>query len=269
MTADERFALISLKVERANKHIRDLNGAIVAFMATNPYNISTKRDPDTRRPIYFVAEVKPVPPEIIVILADAIQNLRATLDHLAYQLFLVGSAGGAGTGKRVYFLITRDIAEYRKNSAGRVKGLRQDAIEEIDALEPYGGGKGNDFWVLHGLNNVDKHRALVAAGSSFGSVDLLPVMMENMSPEMKVAFAGAVPKLSMFVKPADNLCPLKVGDELLIGAPDGAFNPDVQFRFDVALYEPGIVKPEPMLEIVQRLADMVNRTVTAFKPYLA
>jgi hypothetical protein len=70
----------------------------------------------------------------------------------------------------------------------------------------------------------------------------------------------------MFMRPADNLCPLKIGDKLLIRTPDGAFNTDVQFRFDVALYEPDVVKPEPMLEIVQRLADLVKNTVISFKP---
>ena len=226
MTGDERFALIWHKVERAKKHIRDLNDAIAVFMAAKPYKVEAKRDPETRTPIYYVAEVQPVPQEISIVFGDAIQNLRAALDHLAYQLFLVGTAGSAGVGKHVYFPIARDAGQYKKDSAGRVVGMRQDAIDEIDALEPYDGGKGKDFWLLHCLNNTDKHRALVAAGSNFSAVDLLPVMMEHMPATMNDAFAGTASKLSMFMKPADNLCPLKVGDELLIGAPDGALNAD-------------------------------------------
>jgi hypothetical protein len=46
MTADERFALIWHKIERANKHIRDLDAAIAAFLATAPYKVAAKRDPE-------------------------------------------------------------------------------------------------------------------------------------------------------------------------------------------------------------------------------
>jgi hypothetical protein len=93
--------------------------------------------------------------------------------------------------------------------------------------------------------------------------------MDHMSAAMKAEFASAAPGLSLFIRPADNLCPLKVCDELFIGAPDDEINPDVKFNFDVALYEPEIIKPGPMLETVQHLADLVGNTVTTFKPLLA
>lgn len=124
----------------------------------------------------------------------------------------------------------------------KVEKMRREVINALAALEPYKDGKGNDFWI--------KHRTLVAAGSSFRSVDVLPVMKELMPATMKDAFVAS--GHSLFLQPADNLCPLKVGDELFIGAPDGALNPDVQFRFDVALHEP----------------DIVSQTVADFKPHL-
>ena len=36
MTSDERFALVWQKVERANKHIADLETATIAFCKTGP-----------------------------------------------------------------------------------------------------------------------------------------------------------------------------------------------------------------------------------------
>ena len=42
-----------------------------------------------------------------------------------------------------------------------------------------------------------------------------------------------------------------------------------RFSLGVALHEPDVIEPGPMLEIVQRLADVVSDTVKAFKPYLA
>ena len=58
--------------------------------------------------------------------------------------------------------------------------MRQDAIDAIRALEPYKGGKGENLWVLHRLNNIDKHRLIVTVGSSFQSVDVGTIMFGHM-----------------------------------------------------------------------------------------
>ena len=85
MTSDKRFALIWAKIERANKHISDLGTAIETFLAIKPYKVGMKRDAETKKPIYYMAQVQPIPTEICIILGDAIHNLRAALDHLAQQ----------------------------------------------------------------------------------------------------------------------------------------------------------------------------------------
>ena len=74
---------------------------------------------------------------------------------------------------------------------------------------------------------------------------------------------------SLALRPADNLCPLKVGDELFIDAPDAAFNAGVRFHFDVALHEPDIIKPRSVMEVARQLSDLVNLTVEDFKPLLS
>ena len=90
------------KVERAQQHIRDLNTEIRAFLDGQPYTISTKNDLQTRKLIYYVADVRSVPLSIAAITGDVIQNLRSALDHLAYELVVVGT-GSAGPHTRVYF----------------------------------------------------------------------------------------------------------------------------------------------------------------------
>lgn len=42
MTADERLALIRIKVEWAKKHIIDLERDIQAFLRSDPYVVKTK-----------------------------------------------------------------------------------------------------------------------------------------------------------------------------------------------------------------------------------
>jgi hypothetical protein len=262
---DERLASVQVKIDRAKKHIADLGADLKAFLDTKPYAVGTKRDPETRKLIYYVTKVDRTPIALAAATGGIIQNLRSALDHLAYQLFLVGTGGSAGNGRHVYFPIARDVAEYKKGSAHRIKGLRQDAVDAINAIEPYGGGKRNDLWILHALNNIDKHRLIITVGGSFQSVDVGPTVSRTLPDGFKENL-----KISLLLKPADTLCPLKVGAELFIDAsPDAEVDENKPFGLDVALSEPGIVEGKPLLAEVQRFANLVSDTVALFKPYLA
>src|SRR5262245_9059716 len=95
----DKLAGIRLKFERTKKHVADLDAAIKAFRETNPYRVSVKRDPQTRKPIYYVSHVEGVPSDIPLIASDALAGMISSLDHAVYQLFL--SAGGVrGTKDR-------------------------------------------------------------------------------------------------------------------------------------------------------------------------
>jgi hypothetical protein len=126
--------------------------------------------------------------------------------------------------------------------------MRQDAIDAIRALEPYKGGKGEDLWVLHRLNNIDKHRLIVTVGSSFQSVDLGAYITQRMAKAFPDNFPGGLPHIELFMRPADTLFPLKTGDELFIDAPDAEANEKMNFRFNIAVNEPGVIEGKPLLE---------------------
>jgi hypothetical protein len=226
----------------------------------------SKRD-STRRLIYYVSRVEPTPTFFATITGDAIENLRSALDHLAYQLFLVGTNGTTG-GRHVYFPIDRDIAEYRRNLPRRTRGMRQDAIDTLNAIEPYKGGKGHDLWVLHELNNLDKHRLLVTVGSAYQSFNVGAHMQPMMQKQALVAGLPLPPKIDVYLRPADNLCPLTVGDELFIDDVDAEENKGMDFRFNISLKEPGIVEG-PLLDTVQQFCDLVSKTALLFKPCLS
>src|SRR5437879_3770122 len=85
-TVDERLRHVTLKVKRAKEHVADLQVQTDAFLKTNPYQVGTKRNPDTRQLIYYVTTVAPTPDCLPLLAGDAIQNLMSALDHLAYQL---------------------------------------------------------------------------------------------------------------------------------------------------------------------------------------
>jgi hypothetical protein len=71
LTADDRLALIRIKIERAKKHIVDLESEVGACFAANPYEASTRRDLQTGKLICYVSRVSPVPTSFATIAGDA------------------------------------------------------------------------------------------------------------------------------------------------------------------------------------------------------
>ena len=259
----DRLAGPLAKVERAKEHIRDVDAAVRAFLDGHPYVIHTKRDPETRQLIYFMASVGEIGPDVALRVGDALQNLRSALDHLAYQLWLVGT-GRDGPAFHVYFPIFDSATEYKAKSARQVQGMAKAAIKAIDAAKPYKGGN-DTLWLIHHLNRIDKHRLLVTVGSAFNSVDLGGFTVRHAAKSMP-AFAGI--KLSAFFKPNDRLYPLKKGDELFRDAPDAEVDEKLEFAFDVALGEPKVSEGEPVIESLQQMVDFVDHLLTSFRPLL-
>ena len=99
---------------------------------------------------------------------DAIQNARTALDFVAGLLW---SKTNVGQWKG-YFPIASGSEGYKSPDFlnRKVKGMREDFIEAISAIEPYKGGKGDSLWRLHELNIRDKHRLLVTVcGGNLGA----------------------------------------------------------------------------------------------------
>jgi hypothetical protein len=264
MTAEERLALVRVKIKRSDKHIEDLKAAVDTFINSGPYKADTKRDPNTRKLIYYVSSAQPVPVCIAAIAGDALHCLRDALDHLAQQLYQVGT-GVSGYGDRVEFPIGMNAKKFRDGLRKKVKGVRQDAIDAICALEPYGGGKGNDLWTLHRLNNIDKHRAIPTVGTAFRSMDIAPILAAH----YEKAFGKSLPIPELFMRPDDNLFPLEVGKELFIDLPDEEPIEKIRFRYDVAVHESGIIEGKPIFETLVQFRDRIDKIIESFKPYLA
>lgn len=263
MTADERLALVRLKIERADHHIDNLKVAIKSFHSTNPYEVHAKRDPQTRKPVYYIGSAQPVPVAISLIAGDALHCLRDALDHLAQQLYLVGTGNANGYSSKTSFLIADSAKYFKSHIARKVDGMRQDAIDAICAIEPYLGGKGADLWPLDRLNNIDKHRLILTVGVTFAGVDIggdLTSSMEKLTGEKFDLF-------ELFICES-SLIPLEVGTELYIGAVDEELKKDRKFRFDVAIYEVGLIQGKSAFETIVQFRNRVDGIVESFRPCL-
>lgn len=268
MTAEERLALVLAKVDRADKHIIELNGEIIAFYKTNPYKIISERNPQTRQLVYKLSRVDAVPKPISAIAGDVVQNLRSALDHLAQQLWLVNNPGAVSVGD-VYFPTDSSSSQFKANAPGKIKGLRKDAVDAIYSIEPYDGGKGADLSVINRLNRIDKHRLLFTVQSQLESVNVGIVLMRGMQELFTKMWPDKVaPKIDLYIGDGDKSS-LQVGSELFIDAPDAKEHKHMDFKIGVSLYEPGVVEGEPVLKKLQDFSKLVRAIILQFKPYLA
>jgi len=263
----DKVSLILTKVERAKKHISDLQVACKAFFDTNPYVIGTYSDLKTRDSVYYLVSDATIPTEISVIAGDTLQNLRSSLDHLAYQLFLIHNARNVST-HRVYFPIAKSLDKYNEQRAVIMKGMGQRALDGLDALKPYKGGN-ETLWRLNQLNNTDKHRLLITVGLT----NLAHSMTLTQRRKLERVFVGShpatpVPELrNVLTTPEIIRCPLKVGD-ILLSAPESEVEPTPRFHFDIAFSEPQIIEGQSVYLTLHAMANSVENVVLSFRPLL-
>jgi hypothetical protein len=246
-----------LKVERAKELIGQLKVELHTFLQTEPYKMEVKRDSENR-PIYYISSATTLPNRIALISGEIIQQLRSALDNFAYSLFQKESPGQEG--RHVYFPISDDKTRYALERDRKTAGMSDESTRWIDSLLPYKGG--NDLlWQLHKLNNIDKHRLLIASGASFGSLNLGAVMAQFMRKSFPDQVRDLPELPALFIKPADNLFPLKLGDELFIDAPGAELLPNMQFRIDYVFNEPGVVEGYPIVGTLDSMVNEVERVV--------
>lgn len=260
---------IRVKIQRAKRHIDDLHLALKRLDNSRPYHVQIRDDLHAGKRIYYLSNDPVIPNEIAAIAGDAIQNLRSALDHLAFALVLVGTKGNIpiGTKTKIYFPIAENATKYMSVRAGQIQGAAETAKKRIDAIEPYGGGKGAILWKLHSLNLTDKHRLLLTIAGRFGTIDLgshaKGLFMQNF-PDVSSELAPL--DFTAFFRVADKTFPLKTGDELFIDSIDNKVNHEMKFGIEIALNEPEIAEGEPIHPTLHQMAEFIDELVATFAP---
>jgi hypothetical protein len=231
--------------------------------------LGTKKDPQTGQLIYYISRIERIPDRASVICGDAISNLRSTLDHLALQLFLVGPASSdTSLIESIYFPIGSSATDFKPGFARKIKVFGDEVIKTICVIEPYKGGKGEILWVLNKLNNIDKHRMLIAAGGRWHSVNIgahVERRLHKMIIDEGIDFS--LPEIPPLYIPSNAFTILKEGDELFRDAPDAEVNEKMNFHFHVAFDEPGIVEGKSIIETLHEGAHFVGGVLDQFVPF--
>jgi hypothetical protein len=237
LTADDRIVLIRVKVKRAEKHLHDLAADLLAARNVRTTVVGPKLDAHTGQATRGFVILPRLPFDAIATAGDIVHNLRSALDHLAYQLVIVGS--GKEPSRRVEFPIAKDFATYAAEKVRKVEGMRPLAIQAIDNVKPYKGGN-EPLWRIHELDNIDKHRTLFSVAHDY-------------------LFFG-----DWF----DGDYWFKTDTPHFAGVFDQQMENDVQLEIDKAVGETKGASGNSLLPSLHQLVDFTDELITYFKPLL-
>jgi hypothetical protein len=246
-------ASFHLKLRRAREHFGAFNEAAKWWLETEPYRVAQEIDAeaDTKQ-VVVIADRQP-PERLSLMLGDAIQNLRSSLDYLIGDLARASSSGYLmpSIERDLQFPITTKRASLkgavRHQARLRLVPLRAGAL--IQKLQPYRRGQNpatHPLWILHQLSNIDKHRRIPLLMAVVSSVDYDSVRV------------GSVGSLTM-----GGTGPFKHKAILLAYSPANA-DVDVNLgsvRVDIALGEGLPAAGQPVAAVVPSLFNLIHEQV--------
>lgn len=153
------FSAPHIKIQRAQKHLAELESEIAAFQASPPpaaidASISFGLNGTS---FAFSFPVPSVPEHFGAIVGDIIHNLRTALDLTACEMVRVAGQDD----KDVYFPFCERVEDLdfmiRKRRFDRAG---PEAVALLNELKPYKGGN-TPLRLIHDLDIHDKHRALI------------------------------------------------------------------------------------------------------------
>lgn len=107
-----------------------------------------------------------------VLIGDCIQNLRAAMDHAAFQL--VSEPTRSSEADNITFPIFDNAKKFEawKKKQAWIGAIDPQAVSIIDSLQPGGTLAPHEhiLWKLYRLSNIDKHRTVHVAALGIGQL---------------------------------------------------------------------------------------------------
>lgn len=207
--------------------------------------------------VIYVRCVPEIPLTISTIAGDILQNLRSTLDHLAYRIVISNSL--TTSHKEIYFPSGASEAEYMaSNRRRKIEVASSEAIKRIDALKPYKGGN-DTLWHLIRLNNIDKHRLLLTTAMKYKHWTATKFDYWRMRATIgKGVDPGGILSLIRHTDFDGPVEPLKVGDVIYVKPSVVNLKGNMKFSFEVAINEPKVMKCESLIETLYIMFKFVE-----------
>jgi hypothetical protein len=138
----EIFHGAKLKIQRANRHMGELNTVLNAFLKTNFYSLGVERNANGTNTIKFES-TRALPSEVPLIIGDAIHNLHTALDLMIWEI--ESGIGKADRSSKFPFYEARsEVLSAIEN--GNLKAAPDICRLIIDEIKPYRGGNDLLYW---------------------------------------------------------------------------------------------------------------------------
>jgi hypothetical protein len=152
------------RLDRALYHLKNFKAERAAWRETGPHGFWTELDDERAKKVIWARVIKPPPVSLSLIAGDCIHNLRAALDHLAYEL-AVRHHGSSPLpdpfDRRSEFPIFGDRKWTTSQHRNKIGCIHPRAQAIIKRLQPYNRGnrfRSHPLWQLNALEVMDKHR---------------------------------------------------------------------------------------------------------------
>jgi hypothetical protein len=202
---EHRLAGVRIKLERARDHLETLNREVSTFLRRRPYKIIEERRRGGRDLVFRVSIRETPPLAWSAGIGDCVQNMRAALEYLAWELARLDAPGEppSKTGFPIYvdaqsyYATRKDGKPESWSGLKKVERIGKEAQYEIEASQPFNGRNDvlsgvspgivphevvehgswevlwqrHPLWKLEQLAKSDRHRALRvigATGTSYG-----------------------------------------------------------------------------------------------------
>ncbi len=257
------YAQALAKHHWAEKHIEKLQATIQAWRKVEPCSIGVKQDANTGDVTYYVENVPAIPDDVPLIIGDVLHNLRCALDYMA-----CGLVGTGCVSSKTKFPIRRDPKDWEVSGLAMVDGASQEAIEALRRIRPYEGGNAL-LYILHTLNNIDKHRLLLTVtlkntGRTGTKGEQVVGNLLNKVGTFRLS-SGVVVEVNTTsdIPPV----PLYAGQKLLT-IPAAKAKQNVGFVVEVAFAESGQCKGMQVIATLMFISQVVGKTIGQLAPFL-
>ncbi len=261
--------LLLVKVDRAYEHTLRLQSMIRRFQAEgNSHEIFFKDDAQTQERTYYIRVLKSIPLEFSALIGDILQNLRSSLDHLAWHLVKSSPVTPKAADHQIYFPIFETASEYRAGKMTKIRGVTDAAMQALDAVEPYyrpditpGIGNGVALFWLHELNKLNKHRLLIPVWEDMTAHTMPKTKLAEMEVGLRAAFGDQWENtLIVAHRP---IAPLVDGSKLA-SLPISEVKDKMIFRFQIAFGEPKWVCGKEVLSTLVNMQRIVRELIEDF-----
>lgn len=234
-----------LKIDRAKRHIQDLDAVLGAFRCGTDYpnEVVIETDMETGEKVHKFRLLRPPPyGQVALIVGDAVNNLRAALDHAVYACALLN-----GHPNPAYRTCSFPFGKDEGSFLSQLNGCTSVPAEIRECLKRFRGYRGgqNALYVLNQMCNRDKH-ALIT-----------PTIVGFQDLRMAITRSDSTHKTVLKWNRTQN--------EFILLRTKSDVEYDLKLAVDIALDAPGFESGRQIVPLLDMFVDVVEHVLMALE----